>query len=154
MGSGHPQRRAIWGAWLGRWQPNRPGSGVGVFGRRNPPRDVALNTLSLMASHSLWLWDELEAVSIPPLIVGVALSAAWASVLGIGLLRHRTWARRWVLLTFAMVSASSGMALFDTVGRVVGGGTAPVRHLLPASLFSVATSIVLLLAFAGQRDRS
>jgi hypothetical protein len=145
MGSGHPQRRAIWGAWLGRWQPNRPGSGVGVFGRRNPPRDVALNTLSR---------DELEAVSIPPLIVGVALSAAWASVLGIGLLRHRTWARRWVLLTFAMVSASSGMALFDTVGRVVGGGTAPVRNLLPASLFSVATSIVLLLAFAGQRDRS
>jgi hypothetical protein len=107
---------------------------------------VALNTRA---------WDELEAVAILTLILGVALAAGWACVLGIGLLGHRTWARWWALLTFVVVSAFSGVALFDTVGRVVGGGTTPVRHLLaPASLFTVATSIVLLLAFAGERDRS
>ena len=107
---------------------------------------VALNTRA---------WDVLEAVAIPPLIVGVALAAGWACVLGTGLLGQWTWARRWALLTFVVVSAFSGMALFDTVGRVLGGGTTPVRHLLaPASLFAVATSIVLLLAFARERDRS
>jgi hypothetical protein len=107
---------------------------------------VALNTRA---------WDELEAVAIPPLIVGVALAVGWACVLGTGLLGHRSWARWWALLTFLVVSAFSGMALFDTVSQVMGGGTTPVRHLLaPASLFAVATSIVLLLAFADERDRS
>jgi hypothetical protein len=107
---------------------------------------VALNTRS---------WDELEAVALPLLSVGVTPSAGWACVLGMGLLRHRSWARWWALLTFVVLSAFSGMALLDTVGRVVGGGTTPVRHLLaPASLFTVAISIVLLLAFAGERDRS
>jgi hypothetical protein len=107
---------------------------------------VALNTRA---------WDELEAVAIPLLIVGVALAVGWACVLGIGLLGDRPWARWWSLLTFLAVSAASGMALFDTVDQVTGGGTTPVRHLIaPASLFTVATSIVLLLAFAGERDRS
>jgi hypothetical protein len=107
---------------------------------------VALNTRS---------WDELEAVAVPPLIVGVVLVAGWACVLGIGLLGQWTWARWWALVTFVVVSAFSGLVLFDTVGRVLGGGTTPVRHLLaPASLFAVATSIVLLLAFADERDRS
>jgi hypothetical protein len=106
---------------------------------------VALNTRS---------WDGFEAVVIPPLIVGVALAAGWACVLGVGLLVHWTWARWWALLTFVVVSAFSGLALFDTVGRVVDGGTTPVRHLVaPASLFTVATSIVLLLAFADEPDR-
>jgi hypothetical protein len=35
---------------------------------------VALNTRS---------WDELEAVLIPPLIVGVAIAAGWACLLGL-----------------------------------------------------------------------
>jgi hypothetical protein len=102
---------------------------------------VALNTRS---------WDGFEAVVIPPLIVGVALAAGWACVLGGGLLVQWTWARWWALLTFVVVSGFSGLALFDTVGRVVDGGATPVRHLVaPGSLFTVATSIVLLLAFAG-----
>ena len=148
MGSGR-ERRAIWVAWLGlqaaerRWQRGlaflAAAIGLATLG-------VALNTRS---------WDELEAVAIPPLIVGVALAAGWACVLGIGLLGQWTWARWWALVTFLVVSAFSAMALFDTVGRVLGGGTTPVRHLLaPASLFAVATSIVLLLAFSGERDRS
>jgi hypothetical protein len=59
------------------------------------------------------------------------------------------------VLKFVVVSAFSGRALFDTARRVVDGGTTPVRHLAaPASLFTVATSIVLLLAFAGEPDRS
>jgi hypothetical protein len=107
---------------------------------------VALNTRS---------WDGFEAVVIPPLIVGVALAAGWACVLGIGLLAQWTWARSWALVTFVVVGAFTGVALFDTVGRVVGGGATPVRHLVPpASLLTVATSIVLLLAFAGEPDRS
>jgi hypothetical protein len=107
---------------------------------------VALNTRS---------WDGFEAVVIPPLVVGVAVAGGWACVLGVGLLAHWTWARWWALLTFVVVSASSGLALFDTVGRVVDGGRTPVRHLVaPASLFMVATSIVLLLAFADEPDRS
>jgi hypothetical protein len=99
--------------------------------------------------------NELEAVLIPPLIVGVALAAGWACLLGIGLLVQRTWARRWALLTFMIVSAFGGWAHLDTARRVGDGGTTPVRHLAaPASLFTVATSIVLLLAFAGAPDRS
>jgi hypothetical protein len=99
--------------------------------------------------------DELEAVLIPPLIVGVAIAAGWACLLGVGLLVQWTWARRWALLTFMVVSAFAGWALFDTARRVVDGGTTPVRHLAsPASLSTVATSIVLLLAFARAPDRS
>jgi hypothetical protein len=94
---------------------------------------VALNTRS---------WDELEAVALPLLIVGVTPSAGWACVVGMGLLRHRGWVSG-ALLTFVVLSAFSGMVLLDTVGRVVGGGTTPVRHLLaPASPLTVATSIV------------
>jgi hypothetical protein len=99
--------------------------------------------------------DELEAVLIPPLIVGVAVAAGWACLLGVGLLVHWSWARWWALLTFVVVSAFSGLALLDTAGRVVDGGTTPLRHLAaPASLFTVATSIVVLLAFAREHDRS
>ena len=107
---------------------------------------VALNTRS---------WDELEGVLIPPLIVGVALAAGWACLLAVGLLVRWTWARRWALLTFVVVGAFSALALFDTAGRVVDGGSTPVRHLAaPASLFAVAMSIVFLLAFAPATDRS
>jgi energy-converting hydrogenase Eha subunit E len=107
---------------------------------------VALNTRS---------WDGFEAVVIPPLVVGVALAAGWACVLGVGLLVRWAWARWWALLTFVAVSAFSGLALFDTVGRVVDDGDTPARHLVaPGSLFTVAMSIVLLLAFAGEPDRS
>ncbi len=107
---------------------------------------VALNTRS---------WDELEAVLIPPLMVGVALAAGWACLLGVALLLHWTWARWWALLTFVVVSAFSGWAFVDTARRVVDGGAAPVRHLAaPASLFAVATSIVLLLVLARRPDRS
>jgi DMSO reductase anchor subunit len=99
--------------------------------------------------------DGLEAVVVPPLVLGVALAAGWACVLGVGLLGHWSWARRGALLTFLVVGALSGSALADTIGRVVDGDTTPLRHLLaPASLFAVATSIVLLLAFAREPDRS
>lgn len=115
---------------------------------------AAIGLATLGVALTTRSWDELEAIAIPPLIVGVALAAGWACVLGIGLLGQWTWARWWALLTFLVVGAFSGMALFDAVGRVLGG-TTPVRHLLaPASLLAVATSIVLLLAFAGERDRS
>jgi hypothetical protein len=99
--------------------------------------------------------DDLEAVLIPPLIVGVAFAAGWACLLGVGLLVQWTWARRSALLTLMVVSAFGGWALFDTARRVVDGGTTPVRHLAaPASLSTVATSIVLLLAFVRAPDRS
>jgi hypothetical protein len=104
---------------------------------------VALNT------HS---WDELEIVLVPPLIVGAALAAGWACVLGVGLLVQWTWTRWWALLTFVVVSAFSGLALFDTVRRVVAG-TTPVRHVAaPAGLSVAAMSIVLLLT--READRS
>jgi DMSO reductase anchor subunit len=104
----------------------------------------ALNTRS---------WDELEAVLVPPLIVGAALAAVWACVLGVGLLVQWTWARWWALLTFVVVSAFSGLALLDTVRRVVDGDTTPVRHVAaPAGLLVVAVSIVLLLT--REVDRS
>lgn len=107
---------------------------------------VALNTRS---------WDGFEAVVIPPLVVGVAFAAGWACVLGVGLLAKWAWARSWALHTFVAVSAFSGLTLLATVGRVVDGGETPVRHLVaPGSLFTVAVSIVLLLAFAGEPDRS
>jgi hypothetical protein len=103
------------------------------------------------AQHSFL--DELEAVLVPPLIVGVALVAGWACVLGVGLLVQWTWARWWALLTFVVVSAFSGFALFDTVRRVVDGDTTPVRHVAaPAGLSVVAVSIVLLLT--REVDRS
>jgi hypothetical protein len=107
---------------------------------------VALHTRS---------WVGFEAVVIPWLIVGVAIAAGWACLLGVGLLVPWTWARWWALLTFVVVSAFSGWALFDTADRVIDGGTAPVRHLAaPASLFAFATSIVLLLVFAREPGRS
>jgi hypothetical protein len=97
-------------------------------------------------------WDELEAVVIPPLIVGAPLAAGWACVLGVGLLVRWTWARWWALLTFVVVSAFSGLALFDTVRRVVSGSTTPARHVVaPAGLFVVAMSIVLLLTREVER---
>ncbi len=104
----------------------------------------ALNTRS---------WNELKAVLLPPLIVGVALAAGWACVLAVGLLVQWTWARWWALLTFVVVGAFSGFALFDTVRRVVDGDTTPVRHVAaPAGLLVVAVSIVLLLT--REVDRS
>lgn len=107
---------------------------------------VALHTRS---------WEGLEAVGIPWLIGGVAIAAGWVCLLGVGLLVSWTWVRWWALLTFAVVSASSGWALVDTAGRVVDGGTAPVRHLVaPASLFTVATSMVLLLVIVRAPGRS
>jgi len=64
-----------------------------------------------------------------------------------------TWARWWALLTFVVVSAFSGLALLDTVRRVVDGDTTPVRHVAaPAGLLVVAVSIVLLLT--REVDRS
>lgn len=116
---------------------------------------AAIGLMTLWVALDNRPWDELEAVLIPPLIVGVALSAGWACLLGVGLLVQWTWARWSALLTFVVVSAFSGLALVDTAGRVVDGGTTPIRHLAaPASLFTVATSIVLLLAFAREPDRS
>jgi hypothetical protein len=98
-------------------------------------------------------WDELEAVLVPPLIVGAALAAGWACALGVGLLVQWTWARWWALPTFVVVSAFSGLALFDTARRVVDGGGTPVRHVAaPAGLLVVAVSIVLLLT--REVDRS
>jgi hypothetical protein len=70
--------------------------------------------------------DELGAVLVPPLIVGTGVAAGWACVLGVGLLVQWSWARWWALLTFWVVSAISGVAVFDTVRRVVDGGTTPV----------------------------
>jgi hypothetical protein len=98
-------------------------------------------------------WDELEAVLVPPLMVGAALAAGWACVLGVGLLVQWTWARRWALLTFVVVSAFSGLAVVDTVRRVMDGGTTPVRHVVaPAGLLAVAVSIVLLLTREVERS--
>jgi hypothetical protein len=98
-------------------------------------------------------WDELEAVLVPPLIVGAALAAGWACVLGVGLLVQWTWARWWALPTFVVVSVFSGLALFDTARRIMDGGSTPVRHVVaPAGLLVVAVSIVLLLT--REVDRS
>jgi hypothetical protein len=98
-------------------------------------------------------WDGLEAVLVPPLIVGTGIAAGWACVLGVGLLVQWSWARWWALLTFVVVSAFSGVALFDTVRRLVDGGTTPVRHVIaPASLLVVAMSIVLLLTREVERS--
>jgi hypothetical protein len=98
-------------------------------------------------------WDELEAVVVPPLIVGAALAAGWACVLGVGLLLQWTWARWWALLTFVVVSAFSGLALFDAVRRVVYGSTTPARHVVaPSGLLLVAMSIVLLLTREVERS--
>jgi hypothetical protein len=112
-----------------------------------------------MGITTLWFavdtrsWDELEAVLVPPLVAGVSLAACWACVLGVGLLVQWTWARWWALLTFVVVSAFSGLALFDMGRRVVDGGSAPVRPLsVPAGLLVVALSIVLLLT--REVDRS
>jgi hypothetical protein len=116
---------------------------------------TAIGLTTLWVTVNTRSWDGFEALVIPPLVVGVAVAGGWACVLGVGLLARWTWARWWALLTFVVVTASSGLALVDTVGRVVDGGTTPVRHLVaPASLFMVATSIVLLLAFADDPDRS
>lgn len=135
-----------------------------VAGKRDSRMVLAAGLVFLAAAiglATLWValhtrsWGGLEAVVIPWLIVGVAIAAGWACLLGVGLLVPWTWARSWALLTFVVVSAFSGLTLFETVGRVVDGGTAPVRHLAaPASLFTVATSIVLLLASAREPDRS
>jgi hypothetical protein len=85
--------------------------------------------------------------SAPPLpLVGPAY-------FGVGLLVQWTWARRWALLTFVVVTAFSGLALFDTVRRVVYGSTTPVRHVAaPAGLLVVAISIVLLLTHEVDRS--
>jgi hypothetical protein len=116
---------------------------------------AAIGLATLGVALSTRSWDELEAILVPPLILGVALAAGWACVLGVGLLVQWTWARRWALLTFMVVSALSGLALSDAAGRVSDGGSTPVRHLAaPASLFTVATAIVLLLGLHGGADRS
>lgn len=115
---------------------------------------AAIGVATLWVALSTRSWDELEAVLMPPLIVGVAVAAGWACLLGVGLLLHWTWARWWALRTFVVVGALSGLALFDTAGRLVDGGSTPLRHLAaPAGLFTVATSIVLLLTFAREHDR-
>jgi hypothetical protein len=116
---------------------------------------AAIGLTTLWVALTTRSWDELEAVLIAPLIVGGAIAAGWTCLLGVALLVRWTWSRWPALLTFVVVSAVSGWASFDTARRVVDGGTTPVRHLAaPASLFTVATSIVLLLAFAGEPDRS
>jgi hypothetical protein len=114
---------------------------------------AAIGITTLWFAVNTHSWDELEAVLVPPLVVGVSLAAGWCCVLGVGLLVHWTWARWWALGTFVVVSVFSGLALFDTVRRVVDGGTTPVRHLAaPAGLLVVAVSIVLLLT--SEADRS
>jgi DMSO reductase anchor subunit len=114
---------------------------------------AAIGITTLLFALDTRSWDELEAVLVPPLMVGAALAAGWACVLGVGLLVQWTWARRWALLTFVVVSAFSGLAVFDAVRRVVDGGTTPVRHVAaPAGLLAVAVSIVLLLT--REVDRS
>jgi hypothetical protein len=116
---------------------------------------AAIGLATLGVALSTRSWDELEASLLPPLILGVALAAGWACVLGVGLLVQWTWARRWALLTFMVVSALSGLALSDAASRVSDGASTPVRHLAaPASLFAVATAIVLLLGLHGGADRS
>jgi hypothetical protein len=98
-------------------------------------------------------WNGLEAVLVAPLIVGTGLAAGWVCVLGVGLLVQWSWARWWALLTFVVVSAFSGVALADTVRRVMDGGTTPVRHVAaPAGLLAVAMSIVLLLTREVERS--
>jgi hypothetical protein len=105
---------------------------------------VALNTRS---------WDEFEGVLIVPLIAVVALAAGWACALGVGLLRHRTWARSWAIFTFLIVSGFSGWASLDLASRVVDG-TAPTQHIAaPASLLSLATSN-LLFVISSKPERS
>jgi hypothetical protein len=98
-------------------------------------------------------WDELEAVLVPPLVVGAGLAAGWACVLGVGILAEWAWARWWALVTFVVVSAFSGLAVFDTVRRVVDGGTTPVSHVAaPAGLLVVSVSVVLLLTREVERS--
>jgi hypothetical protein len=98
-------------------------------------------------------WDELEAVLVPLLVVGAGLAAGWACVLGVGLLAEWAWARWWALVTFVVVSAFSGLAVFDTVRRVVDGGTTPVSHVAaPAGLLVVSVSVVLLLTREVERS--
>jgi hypothetical protein len=88
---------------------------------------IGITTLGFaLNTHS---WDELEIVLVPPLIVGAALAAGWACVLGVGLLVQWTWTRWWALLTFVVVSAFSGLALFDTVRRVVPRRFVTLQHL-------------------------
>ena len=106
---------------------------------------AAIGIASLWFALSTRSWDELEAVVVPPLILGVTLAAGWGCVLGIGLLGQSPWAKRWALLTFMVVSAFSGLALVYAAGRVLADGPTPVSHLVvPAGLFVVATSIVWL----------
>jgi fatty acid desaturase len=140
------------------------GQSVRVAGERDSRMVLAAGLAFLAAAiglATLWAavrtrsWEGFEAVAIPWLIVGVTIAGGWATLLGVGLLVPWTWARRWALLTFVVVSGFSGWALLDTARRVIDGGTAPVRHLAaPGSLFTVATSVVLLLVFAREPVRS
>lgn len=114
---------------------------------------AAIGLVTLWVALDTRSWDGLEAVLIPPLVAGVALGAGWACVLGVGLLSQWSWARSRALLTFVTVGVFSGLVLIDVVRRLVSSGGAPIRHLIaPASLFAVATSIVLLLARAPGTD--
>jgi hypothetical protein len=86
-------------------------------------------------------------------VVGAGLAAGWACVLGVGLLAEWAWARWWALVTFVVVSVFSGLAVFDTVRRVVDGGTTPVSHVAaPAGLLVVSVSVVLLLTREVERS--
>ncbi|MDP9418696.1 MAG: hypothetical protein M3P53_00775 [Actinomycetota bacterium] len=78
--------------------------------------------------------------------VGIAVLGGWVSLLGMGLLRGRRWAKWAMLVTFLLAAVATGAALWDTADRtLVNPTTTPVGHLvLPALLFVSAASVVTL----------
>ncbi len=106
---------------------------------------VAVLVVTLVVALVTRSWIGLEAAFIPALVIAVAVVGAWVSLLSVAVVRHHSWAPPATSMTFLLASVVTGATLVDRVQRTLIDETAPIVHLvLPALLFGLATSVVLL----------